>query len=391
VRIPVRGAWCVVFAAALSPAWVAGQQSARTLEFSGLVLVNGFYNNTRVNNSDVPVFAVFPAPTDSLPQGSVGGTMRQTRFGALLTDPNVLGGTFTGELDVDFYGGQLGNAGRTFPLLRVRRLVGRLNWARSEVLFGQEGPLVSDLNPRSLASVGVPGFTAAGNLWFWMPQVRAGGELDVGRGIRAGLQGAVIAPMTGDPQGTFNTQPDLAERSGRPFLQGRVRVSWGPSDDASEIGVGAHQGWFATKGDSLLASQAVVVSGRIKVSIVELRGERFTGRGLAALGAGGIGTNFDSTGATLSGNGGWVQVNLRPREVIEVGGGCGQDRPRWDAAGAASGASRVKNFVCEGHAIWRPAGPLVVGFEYRHMETTYGGTAGTAVARHVNVQAGYRF
>ena len=29
----------------------------RTLEFTGFVLVNGFYNSARVNNSDVPQFA----------------------------------------------------------------------------------------------------------------------------------------------------------------------------------------------------------------------------------------------------------------------------------------------------------------------------------------------
>src|SRR2546430_11214680 len=88
-----------------------------TLELTGLVLVNGFFTNARVNNSDVPQFV------DSLPPASaVGGTIRQTRVGLFVTDPDVLHGTFSGELDVDFYGGQQPpNGGGPFPLPPVGR------------------------------------------------------------------------------------------------------------------------------------------------------------------------------------------------------------------------------------------------------------------------------
>src|SRR6266571_3141168 len=91
----------------------------RTLELTGLVLVNGFFTNARVNNSDVPQFV------DSLaPASAVGGTVRQTRLGLLMTDPDVLHGSFAGEVDVDFFGGQQpSSGGRTFPLLRLRRAV----------------------------------------------------------------------------------------------------------------------------------------------------------------------------------------------------------------------------------------------------------------------------
>ena len=65
----------------------------RTVELTGLVLVNGFFTNARVNNSDVPQFA------DSLPSASaIGGTIRQTRLGLLVTDPDVLRGSFSGEV-----------------------------------------------------------------------------------------------------------------------------------------------------------------------------------------------------------------------------------------------------------------------------------------------------
>jgi hypothetical protein len=69
-----------------------------------------------------------------------------------------------------------------------------------------------------------------------------------------------------------------------------------------------------------------------------------------------------------------------------IGGGCGFDDPN-DADVLATG--RLRNFVCEGHADWRPPGPLVFGFEFRHFSTRY--TAGDFTANHLNLAAGFRF
>src|SRR2546425_11683525 len=74
------------------PAPPPAPAAKRTVELTGLALVNGFFTNARVNNSDVPQFA------DSLPSASaIGGTIRQTRLGLLVTDPDVLRGSFSGE------------------------------------------------------------------------------------------------------------------------------------------------------------------------------------------------------------------------------------------------------------------------------------------------------
>src|SRR6266852_831087 len=144
-----------------SPAPAAAPTAKRTIELTGLVLVNGFFTNARVNNSDVPQFV------DSLaPASAVGGTMRQTRLGLLVTEPDVLRGSFSGEVDVDFYGGQQpSSGGRTFPLLRLRRARGIVRWSNGELLAGQESPLIAGVNPVSPAAIGTPAFAAAGNLW----------------------------------------------------------------------------------------------------------------------------------------------------------------------------------------------------------------------------------
>jgi hypothetical protein len=349
--------------------------------------MNGFYNSARTNNSDVPVFA----EVDTIGISGASATVRQTRLGVFLTDPQVLGGSFSGEVDVDFYGGQLTAPGnRTFPVLRLRRAIGTLQWTNFQLLVGQESPLVSDRNPLSLASVSIPGFTTAGNLWLWIPQVRVTAEY--GYTLRLALQGAVLAPIAGGVQGPVNTQPDSGERTSRPYLQGRVRLGWGPTDDPSEVAIGGHVGWLrgldstVAPSDTVIKSNAITFDTRLRFGPVELLGEAYVGQAVAGLGGGAIGQNVGVGGAPVHSEGGWVQLNVRPRAGWMFGGGCGIDDPD-DVDVLATG--RFRNFVCEGHVEWRPPGPLVVGFEFRRLETRY--QAGDFVVNHLNLATGFRF
>lgn len=78
--------------------------------------------------------------------------------------------------------------------------------------------------------VGFPEFAGAGKLWLWIPQVRAGLDIASHGATRLGIEAAALAPPSGDPQTAFFTQPDIAERSSRPFLEGRLRARWGEGD-----------------------------------------------------------------------------------------------------------------------------------------------------------------
>jgi hypothetical protein len=364
------------------------QPAKRTVEFTGTVLMNAFYNSAHTNNSDVPVFA----DIDSVGVSGGSATLRQTRLGVLVTDPEVLGGSFSGEVDVDFFGGQQPAPGnRTFPLLRLRRALGTIEWTHLRLMIGQETPLVSDRNPRSLAAVGSPDFSTAGNLWFWLPQVRVTAEY--GSSMRVAVQGALLAPISGvfaQAQGASSTQADSGERTGRPYVEGRVQLGWGPTDDPSEVAIGGHIGWLrgvdSVSGDSLLPSRAVTFDTRLKFGPAELIGELFTGKAIAGLGGGGIGQNAGVAGAPVRTSGGWGQLNLRFPSGWMVGGGAGIDDPK-DADVLPSG--RFRNFVWEGHAEWRPPGPLVFGFEFRRFKTRY--AAGDFKANHVNLAAGFKF
>ncbi len=381
----VRFGLCLLLVAPLAAPLSAQDAPKRTVTLTGTVLINGFWNTAGVNNVDLPL----TASPDTIGIKGGGAGIRQTRLGVLVSEPDVLGGTFSGEVDADFYGGQMASAGgRTFPLLRLRRATGTVSWDHFELMIGQEVPLVAQRNPRSLAAVGFPEFSQAGNLWLWIPQVRVTAEM--GYSVRLALQAAVLAPTAGTAQGPFFTQLDSAERTGRPFLEGRLRVGWGPTDDPSEFAIGAHQGWLqnldSLSGDSVQVSQALTVDTRVAIGKVELVGEAFVGKALAGLGGGGIGQSFGVGGAPIRTHGGGAQLNVRPVHDWMVGGGCGLDDPN-DADIPATG--KFKNFVCEGHVEWRPAGPLLFGFTFRRLQTTY--AAGIFTANHLNVAAGYHF
>ncbi len=361
-------------------------RSRMTMELNGRVLMNAFSNTRRVNNVDVPTF-VRPDTNSGLPLGGGGMAIRQTTLGFAVSAPDVLGAAFDGGLDVDFFGGQQpSSGGRTFPLIRMRVARATLKWSHAELLIGQESPLMSPLNPVSLATVGIPGFTSAGNLWLWLPQARL--TLETSGKARLGISGAVLAPTSGDAAGLFDTDLDLAERSRRPYMEGRAHIGWGSDAMAGSIGASAHGGWLARPNSSNQREGfAFGADGKIPLnSHVELRGEWYTGDGMRGLGGGAIGQLFDTNGEPVHSTGYWGQVNFTLTQRVTLGGGYGADDPDDDFLGPGG---RLKNTTAAVHLALRPAGPLVLGFEYRQMQTTY--ATGPLTNDHLNIAVGFVF
>ena len=145
---------------------------------------------------------------------------------------------------------------------------------------------------------------------------------------------------------------DLAERSGRPYLQGRVRARWGAGDEAAEVGLGGHYGWLVNAAGERVESRALAFSLWVPLGPkVEVRAEGFTGQALAGLGGGGIDDHDDAD--------------------LNVG-------------------SRLRNVSVEGHLLWRKA-PVVLGLEVRGLRTRYAAPSGTLGATHFNLAAGFEF
>lgn len=364
-------------------------------ELSGLVLINAFTNNGNPFLDDVPQFVQIPSVAGTLPSAGASASVRQTRLSIRTTRSDVLGASFSGEMDVDFYGGQHPSAGgRAFPNLRIRRARADLAWSGLSVMIGQDAPPIVELNPSSLAAMGFPGFSGSGNLWLWLPQIRA--RFEAGTTLRVGLEAAALAPTDGSAQADpFYTKPDQAERSRRPFAQGRLIVGWGDPEAGGELSLGGHYGWFATASGEYLISRAVAAHTRFFLTrFVEVRAEAFLGQGLGTLGGGGAYQNFGSNGVMLRTRGGWAQLNLKPTREVEVGGGVGLDDPNnrdFDPADYTASFGRTLNKTYEGHIHWRPS-PLIFGVEFRRLETTWGIAAlGTLTNNHINLAAGFEF
>jgi len=376
----------VLLAAGLA-AGTATAQTRPTLTVSGQLLVNAFYNSGKTNNSDVPTYAdtLTGAEAAGLPTHNLGSAVRQSRLGLTLTGTRALGASITGSLQVDFFGGQQpSTGGRTYPLPRVRVATVRADWSRLSLLVGQDALVIAPVSPVSFAAFATPLFAHSGNLWFRAPQVRLSAETS--RPARLGVQGAVIAPLQPLAQGAILTQPDSAERSGLPNLEGRVYVKWGRGTTASEVGFGGHLGWLATTGDTLLRSRAVALDARVAVGPhLTLLGEAFSGEALGALG-GAVSQNLGRQHVPVGSRGGWLQADVRPDAAWEFGGGFGIDDP---VDGDLAPGGRERNLTWAGHVIWRPGGGLLLGAEFRRIETAY--AARTVGVTHLNAYTGLSF
>lgn len=379
-------------------------RSRLQLELWARILLNGSANSGSLNSPEVPTFA-FNEP--SSPQArALGFSLRQSRVGMSVSVDSVLRGTFEADVDVDFFaGGANSSTDRyLFPQPRLRTARFTLRWARTELLVGSETPLISDLNPVTVASVGLPGFADAGNLWYWLPQVRLGREIGTtsfgATSIHWALQGAILQPFSGVRSVDEEYGVDAGVRAARPYVQSRLRARWGPgdadvaagagrSDAGGEVGAGVHRGWLRLSSDSLTTSAAVSLDARLGLHHgLEVRGEAYRGRVLAGLGGGGIEQNFGVSatgavfGAPLRDTGGWMQLNWQAHPTLITGGGCG-----IDAADVRDQPLRRRNESCAVHLLWRPAQPLLLGVEFRRLRTTY--ESRTARGNHINFSFGF--
>ena len=380
-------------------------RSRLQLELTGRILTNTFMTFGRSNNVDVPLAAL--APSDVPEKNAFGVTVRQTRLGGVATVSNVLGGEFVGDLELDFFGGVQSGPGdrRLFPEPRIRTTRAHLRWARTEITVGIDDPLISQLNPVSVAASGVPDFSGTGNLWNWLGQIRVAQQITTTTIARTpvhwSVEGGLIAPFAGAQAPSEPDATDAGERSARPAFEARVQAKWGDStnvggtdasigDGGGEIGFGVHEGWVANGQGQLQSSHALAMDARISlVPRLELRGEAYVGQLLRGLGGGGIGQTFGralvpgTLGPPIRDRAGWAQLNAQALRSVLVGVGCGVD-----VVNEADRPTRTRNTVCMSHLLWRPAEPIVVGLEFRGVSTRYD-TGVTGRVSHINLGLGF--
>ena len=354
------------------------------LRLSGIVLMNLFSNRGVTDNQDFPNWAIGAEPLD--PKGNFGATLRQSEIGLEAFGPHIAGAKTSADLQLDFSGGfpQTSN-GVNFGLVRLRIASMRLDWQRSSVVVGQDNLFVSPLSPTSFASLAIPTFGYAGNLWAWTPQVRVEHRFDLGERQNITVQGGILDNLTGElPMYPFLRAPQAGEGSSQPAYAARVAWSSNVFGQPVTLGAGAYYGrqnWGLGRhvdGWAGVADVELPLAPKWTLSAEAYRGDAVGGLG------GGIGQTVLASGpltyastkvSGLDSVGGWAQLKYRATSKLEFNGAYGQDNPyasdvrAFSNTAGYSAFTLVRNRGALVNFIFRPRSNLLFSAEYRHLRT----------------------
>jgi hypothetical protein len=359
------------------------------VRLSGIVLMNLFGNRGSVDSIDIPSYAVPTANYGS--NSNFGATLRQSELGLEVFGPQLAGARTSGSVQFDFSGG-LPNTlnGVNFGTMRLRTASMRLDWTNTSVVVGQDNLFFSPLSPTSFASLSIPAFGYAGNLWGWTPQVRVEHRFDLAEGKSISVQGGMLDNLTGQPPySQFDRLPQAGESSGQPAYATRIGWTQSIGDEPLTIGVAGYyspQNWGF---DRHVDGWAGMMDWNIPItSRFSLSGELYRGRAVGGLG-GGIGQSVLYSGdprdpaaqvRALNSAGGWSQLKFKPIPKLEFNGAFGLDNPfaqdlqAFPQGVTIYGTALEQNRSALLNFILRPRSNLLFSAEYRHFRTleTYG-------------------
>ena len=378
----------------------SNQESERKLNFYGTLLFNAYFNNSALNNADIPAFAL---PNTSSAQKNFGATARQTRLGLSYSGLTVAGAKITGTAEADFFGGEPALAnGINMDVIRMRLAYGRLDWKRFAIEAGQDWAIFAPLNPTSLAEFAVPEFSTSGNLWIRTPQIRT--ELKNELGDRRTLlwQMAALDPDIGDNAVAYSTarQPKAGELGGWPAVETRLAFSAPIGQRTATIGVSGHGGPARNMGSingvpaaRSFTSWGVAADYSVPIStLVSISGEAYSGRALGLF-SGGIGQTLTPLGQPgdrgVGTRGGWLQIQLNLTKQLQSNSAYGIDSPVLRDLPAGS---RSKNQNYMSNIMYHLSPNLTFALEWHRFLTDYRNQPGANHnGDHFNVAAAYTF
>jgi hypothetical protein len=362
----------------------------------GLVLSNTYVNTAASADESVPTSAP-PTSAPGPPAGAnLGATLRQTNFGFAMTGPRVDQARLSANVDFDFYGGSAEGYGNSLGVLRMRTASARLEGPRTSLTVGLLGPMISPLNPASLASVYYPALGDSGNLWQWRPQIVAGRREPLDEKDDLILQGGLMMP--------FGETVNGWSLGGTPGYE--TRIAFARRLDAErrlEIGAG---GYFYRQDlgfERTVNSYAATTDWLIPLSrALELSGEAYYGQAisLSERSGGNIADVFALSGPVnnpstsvrgVHSAGGWTQLTARASSRLEFNFALGvDDRRNSDIfAGIFDNSTELRNQTYSVNSIYRLRSNFLLSLEYRHLRTTYPDAITTN--NHINLAVGYAF
>jgi hypothetical protein len=351
---------------------------------SGIVLMNAFHNVGAADNLDLPDFAEPVAPGSA--GSSFGATLRQTEIGLEMFGPTIMGAKTSGNVVFDFAGGFPSTPnGVNFGIARMQTASVRLEWQHTAVIAGQDSLFVSPLSPTSFASLAIPAFAYAGNLWGWTPQVRVEHQFDLTGQQTLSLQGGILDNLDWEfPTNQFYRSAQAGEQSGQPAYA--IRTTWSRPvlDHPLSVGVAGYFGRQNWSWDRYVDAWAGMTDWRVPIMRrLGLSGEFYRGRGIGGLGAG-IGravlfggNPYDPTTSIrgLDAAGGWSQLKFQVSPKIELNGVFAEDDAfATDIRGFASDTNNFGTILGRnrgqlGNIIYRPRSDLLLSAEYRRLRS----------------------
>jgi hypothetical protein len=364
------------------------------LRLSGMVLLNTYVNRGTVNNQDFPTLATAPGTLSS--GGSFGGSLRQSEVELQGFGPTIGGARTSAEVQFDFAGGfpQSPN-GASYGIMRLRTGAVRFDWENTSVIAGQDSLFLSPLTPTSIATLAVPAFAYAGNLWSWTPQIRVEHHFTLGDNSSLLLQVGILDNLTGDtPLSEYNRYPTWGENSGQPAYATRLAWTQNVGDQKIVAGVGGYysrQNWGLGRtvdGWAGTADLTLPLGNRF-----EFTGEFYRGRAIGGLGGGisqtglwnGVFTNPTTDVYGLDSMGGWTQLKYKATAKLQFNGGFGVDNPFANDFRQFGGSQMYypsplsKNESTMANFLYQPKSDIVLSLEYRRLKTyTLDSTANAA-------------
>jgi len=375
------------------------------VRLSGIALLNLYSNHGAFDSADFPTYIPQPTPFNS--GTSLGATLRQSEIGLEIFGPRLAGARVSGSVQADFSGGFPSTlSGANFGLFRLRTASMRMDWQHTSVVVGQDEMFLSPNSPTSFASLAVPAFSYAGNLWGWIPQVRVEHQFTIADDQNVTVQAGLMDNITGEPPFvSYDRQKQAGESSGQPAYG--VRVAWnkklfGQPLTFGTAGYYSRQTWGFNRhvdGWAGMFDWAVPLSQRWS-----LNGEFYRGRAIGGLG-GGIGRSTLYSGSIfdpatrvlgLDAVGGWSQIKFRATSKLEFNGAVGVDNPMADDVRAFPLAvsyydpTLVQNRSALVNFVYHARSNLLFSSEYRRLQT-FVVDNGNQSAGQVNLMMGVLF
>lgn len=380
------------------------------VRLSGLVLLNMFTNTGNVNNIENPTLAANSLGVEFSEASSrnFGGTIRQTQIGFEVFGPSVFGARSSGNVSLDLAGNNDPLNGATVGILRLRSATGRIDWAKTTFVAGQDSLFFLPQSPTSLASLETPPLAYAGNLWAWLPQVRVERRFSLSNDSEISVQAGLLDPVSGESfDGENERKADAGEQSQRPAIATRVSWSRPLFGRTLSIGSAAYSGKQLYLPNTQIKSWLAAVDWQVPVSTwIALSGSIYRGCALGGLG-GGLGRSVirkQTDPSSLDGIvpqalntiGGWAQMKLTLSPRYEINTAFGEDNPFASQLNGAEDttsyleASLARNWAAFTNIIYHPRSNLLLGLEYRRIRSQEL-NAKVESANHVNLSMGVQF